>query len=164
MSEVSSRYYKLKPKNIIAVTGTNGKTSVANFYEQILSMNNKKVASIGTLGLSSKKLKLKTNNTTLDPISTHKILHKLRKLKIDNVILEASSHGLKQHRLNNIKFTSGIFTNLSRDHLDYHKTFRDYLNSKLKLFNKLLSHKGNMIFEDSIKEAVILNKIAKKKV
>ena len=163
LSEVSSRYYKLKPKNIIAVTGTNGKTSVANFYEQILSMNNKKVASIGTLGLSSKKLKLKTNNTTLDPISTHKILHKLRKLKIDNVILEASSHGLKQHRLNNIKFKSGIFTNLSRDHLDYHKTFRDYLNSKLKLFNKLLSHKGNMIFEDSIKEAVILNKIAKKK-
>ena len=76
LSEVSSRYYKSKPKNIIAVTGTNGKTSVANFYKQILSINNKKVASIGTLGVFSKKLKLRTNNTTLDPISIHKILHK----------------------------------------------------------------------------------------
>ena len=163
LSEVSSQYYKLKPKNIIAVTGTNGKTSVANFYEQILSINNKKVASIGTLGVFSKKLKLKTNNTTLDPVSIHKILHKLKKLKIDNVILEASSHGLKQYRLNNIQFKSGIFTNLSRDHIDYHKTFKDYFNSKLKLFNKLLSYKGNMIFDNNIKESSILNKISKKK-
>ena len=131
LSEVSSRYYKLKPKNIIAVTGTNGKTSVANFYEQILSISNKKVASIGTLGIKSKKLKLKTNNTTLDPVSIHKILHKIKKLKIDNVILEASSHGLKQYRLNNIQFKSGIFTNLSRDHIDYHKTFKDYLIQNL---------------------------------
>ena len=163
LSEVSSRYYKLKPKNITAVTGTNGKTSVANFYEQILSINNKKAASIGTLGVFSKKLKLKTNNTTMDPISIHKLLYKLKKLKIDNVILEASSHGLKQYRLNNIKFKSGIFTNLSRDHLDYHKTFKDYLNSKLKLFNELLSRKGNMIFENSIKESTILDMISKKK-
>ena len=163
LSEVSSRYYKLKPKNIIAVTGTNGKTSVANFYEQILSISNKKVASIGTLGVFSKKLKLKTNNTTLDPVSIHRILYKLKKLKIDNVILEASSHGLKQYRLNNIQFKSGIFTNLSRDHIDYHKTFKDYFNSKLKLFNELLSYKGNMIFDNNIKESSILNKISKKK-
>ena len=162
LSEVSSRYYKLKPKNIIAVTGTNGKTSVANFYEQILSISNKKVASIGTLGVFSKKLKLKTNNTTLDPVSIHRILYKLKKLKIDNVILEASSHGLKQYRLNNIQFKSGIFTNLSRDHIDYHKTFKDYFNSKLKLFNELLSYKGNMIFDNNIKESSILNKNFKK--
>ena len=78
-------------------------------------------------------------------------------------MLEASSHGLKQHRLNNIKFKSAIFTNLTRDHIDYHKTFKDYLNSKLKLFNELLSRKGNIIFENSIKESTILNKISKKK-
>ena len=87
LSEVSSRYYKSKPKNIIAITGTNGKTSVANFYNQILVLNNKKVASIGTLGVIAKKFKLKTNNTTIDPLNTHKILQKLKKLKIDNVIL-----------------------------------------------------------------------------
>ncbi len=162
LSEVSSRYYKLKPQNIIAVTGTNGKTSVVNFYEQILSLNNKQVASIGTLGVFSKKFKIKTNNTTIDPVSVHKILHKLKKLKIDNVILEASSHGLKQHRLSNIRFKTAIFTNLSRDHIDYHKTFKDYLNSKLKLFNELLDSKSKIIFDEKIKESKILNKISKK--
>ena len=101
LSEISSRFYKIKPKNIIAVTGTNGKTSIANFYQQILSLNNKKVASIGTLGVLSKKFKLKTNNTSIDPVGVHKILQKLKKLDIDNVIIEASSHGLKQFRLNN---------------------------------------------------------------
>ncbi len=161
LSIVSSKYYKLKPKNIIAVTGTNGKTSVANFYNQILSLNNKKVASIGTLGVNSKKFKLKTNNTTIDPVSIHKILYKLKKLNIDNVILEASSHGLKQHRLSDIKFRSAIFTNLSRDHIDYHKTFNDYLNSKLKLFNELLNLKGNIIFDEKIRQSKILNKISK---
>ena len=163
LSEVSSRYYKLKPKNIIAVTGTNGKTSVAYFYNQILSLNNIKVASIGTLGVLSKNLKLDTNNTTIDPISIHKILQKLKKLKIDNVILEASSHGLKQHRLNNIRFKSAVFTNLSRDHIDYHKTFKDYLNSKLKLFNELLISKGNIVFDENTKESKILDNISKKK-
>ena len=163
LSEVSSRYYKLKPKNIIAVTGTNGKTSVANFYQQILSLNNKKAAYIGTLGVFSKKLKIKTNNTTIDPVSIHKILQKLKKFKIDNVILEASSHGLKQHRLNNIKFKTAIFTNLSRDHIDYHKTFEDYLNSKLKLFNELLDYKGNIIFDSKIKQSKIFDKISLKK-
>ena len=163
LSEASSRYYRLKPKNIIAVTGTNGKTSVANFYEQILSLNKKKVASIGTLGVISKKFKLKTNNTTIDPVNIHKILQKLKKLKIENVILEASSHGLKQHRLNNIKFKSAIFTNLSRDHIDYHKNFKDYLNSKLKLFNELLDFNSNIVFDENIKESRILNRISKKK-
>jgi len=160
---VASRFYKLKPKNIIAVTGTNGKTSIANFYYQILTLNNKKVATIGTLGILSKKLNLKTDNTTVDPIKIHKILKKLKEFKIDNVILEASSHGLKQHRLNGINFKTALFTNLSRDHLDYHKTFKDYLNSKLILFNKLLKKKGNIIFDDKITQAKQLNNILKKR-
>ena len=163
LSEISSKIYKLKPNNIIAVTGTNGKTSVANFYQQILSLNNRKVASLGTLGISSEKFNLKTSNTTLDPISIHKTLQKLKKLKIENVILEASSHGLKQHRLNNIKFKTALFTNLSRDHLDYHKNVKDYLNSKLILFNKLLIPKGNIIFDDNDKHAKNLNFISKKR-
>ncbi len=163
LSDISSRLYKLKPKNIIAVTGTNGKTSIANFYQQILSLNNKKVASIGTLGVLSKKFNLITNNTTLDPISIHKILQKLKKLSIDNVIIEASSHGLKQHRLNNIKFNTALFTNLSRDHLDYHKNTKDYLNSKLILFNELLNAKGNIIFDETNKISKQLKIISKKR-
>ena len=163
LSDVSSKIYKLKPKNIIAITGTNGKTSVANFYQQILNFNNKKVASIGTLGVLSKKIRIKTNNTSIDPISIHRILQKIKKLKIDNVILEASSHGLKQYRLNNIKFKTALFTNLSRDHLDYHKTMKNYLNSKLYLFDKLLNPKGNIIFDEKIKQTGKLNIISKKR-
>ena len=78
LSDVSSRFYKLKPSNIIAVTGTNGKTSIANFYHQIMSLNNKKVASIGTLGVLSQKFNLETNNTTIDPVNIHKILQDLK--------------------------------------------------------------------------------------
>ncbi len=163
LAEVASNFYYKKPKNIIGVTGTNGKTSIANFYYQILNLNNKKVASIGTLGVKSKKFKLKTNNTSIDPINIHKILKKLKELKIENVILEASSHGLKQYRLNNISFNTALFTNLSRDHLDYHKTFKDYLNSKLILFNKLLNYKGNVIYDNKIPQAKKLKFISKKR-
>ena len=163
LAEVSSRYYNTKPKNIIAVTGTNGKTSIANFYYQILNLNKKNVAAIGTLGVVSKKFNFKTNNTTIDPIKIHKILKKLKKFKIDNVILEASSHGLKQYRLNGINFNTAIFTNLSRDHLDYHKTFKDYLNSKLILFTNLLKKGGNIVFDDKIIQAKNLNYISKKR-
>ena len=163
LSDASSRFYKLKPKNIIAVTGTNGKTSVTNFYQQILDLNNKKVASIGTLGVLSKKYYLKTRNTTIDSLSIHKILQTLKKLKIDNVILEASSQGLAQHRLNNIKFKTALFTNLSLDHLDYHKNMKNYLNSKLILFKKLLSQKGNIVFDEKIKQSKQLKFISNKR-
>ena len=163
LSLVSSRIYKLKPKNIIAVTGTNGKTSVANFYKQILNFNNKKVATIGTLGILSDKFNLKTNNTTIDALNIHKILQKLKKMKIENVILEASSHGLSQHRLDYIKFKTAIFTNFSRDHLDYHKNMKNYLNSKLILFNKLINLKGNIIFDQTTNQSKYLNNISKSK-
>ena len=115
-----------------------------------MSLCKKKVAVIGNLGVLSKKVKLKTNNTTIDPIKMHQILQKLKNLRIDNVIIEASRHGLKQHRLDELNFKTALFTNLTRDHLDYHKTFKDYLNSKLILFNKLLLNKGNIIFENGI--------------
>ena len=126
--------YNQIPKNLIAVTGTNGKSSIADFYYQILRLCKKRVASIGTLGVKSKYFKLNLSNTTTNPIQLGQILEKIRKLKIDNVIMEASSHGLKQNRLDGLKFNSGIFTNLSHDHLDYHKNLKDYLNSKLYLF------------------------------
>ena len=163
LSLISSRIYNLKPKNIIAVTGTNGKTSVANFYQQILNLNHKKVASIGTLGISSKKFNLNSGNTTLDSVTIHKVLQKLKELKIDNVILEASSHGLHQYRLNNINFKTAIFTNLSREHLDYHKNIKSYLNAKLYLFKRLLDLKGNVIFDDTTNQSKLLDAITKKR-
>jgi MurE/MurF fusion protein len=160
LSEFAYLIYHNKPKNIIAVTGTNGKSSVADFYFQILNLNKKKVASIGTLGIKTQNYIKKVSNTTIDPITLSINLNKLKKDKIDNVILEASSHGLKQNRLDGLKFKTAIFTNLSHDHLDYHKTLNDYLKSKLYLFEKLLEKKGNIITDINISPYKKIKKIA----
>lgn len=160
LSELSYKIAKNKPKNLIAVTGTNGKSSIADFYFQLLNLSNKKVASIGTLGIRTKNNLKNVSNTTLDPIGLSKILNDLKKKRIDNVILEASSHGLKQNRLDGLKFNTAIFTNLSHDHLDYHKTFNDYLKSKLYLFESLLKSRGNIITDSKIPEYKDLKKIS----
>ena len=107
------------------------------------------------------KIKKNFSNTTFDPIEINNILQKLKQKKIDNVILEASSHGLNQNRLYGLKFDVGIFTNLSRDHLDYHKTFQNYLNSKLILFRKLMKKNSCAIYDDKLKIASNLNRITK---
>ena len=163
LAETSFKVYRKKPKNLIAVTGTNGKSSVANFYLQILKLNKKTVASIGTLGIHTDSKKTEVLNTTLDPLQLGKQLMKLKKKNIDNLILEASSHGLKQSRLDGLKFTTGIFTNLSHDHLDYHKSYNDYLNSKLHLFKKLLNKNSNIITDLNIPEYKKIKLIALKK-
>ncbi len=161
IAKFSSKIFNKKPNNLIGVTGTNGKSSIANFYFQILSLNKIKVASIGTLGVTGLKIKKNFLNTTFDTIQINKILKKLKERKIENVILEASSHGLNQNRLDGLKFNIGIFTNLTRDHLDYHKTYKNYLNSKLILFKKLLKKKSYAIYDNELKISSNLNKITK---
>ena len=163
MAYFSSKLFYKKPNNLIAVTGTNGKSSIANFYLQILKLHKIKVASIGTLGVNGLKMKQNFSNTTFNTIQLNKILKKLKEKKIENVILEASSHGLVQNRLDGLKFDIGIFTNLTRDHLDYHKTFRNYFNSKLILFKKLLKKKSYAIYDDELQISSDLNKIIKLK-
>ena len=163
LSEISSKFYKLKPKNIIAVTGTNGKTSVADLFYQILNLNGVPVASIGTLGIKYKNKIIKSNLTSPDTIFLHKSLETIKKNKINSVILETSSHGLHQKRVNHINFKAGIFTNFSQDHLDYHKTMRSYLNCKLILFNKLLKKKNKVISNKSVTEFNTIKKISKKR-
>ncbi len=163
LAETAFKIYNKKPKNLIAVTGTNGKSSVADFYYQVLKLNNKKVASIGTLGVKSKSINLNLSNTTTDPIKLAQILSKLKNKKIENVIMEASSHGLKQNRLDGLKFNSGIFTNLSQDHLDYHKNLKNYLNAKLYLFENLIQKRGNVITDQLIPEFKNIKKITIKK-
>ena len=162
LSEFSFAIYKDKPKNLIAVTGTNGKSSVADFYFQILKLNKKRVASIGTLGIKTQNYIQKVSKTTIDPITLNIVLNKFKKEGIDDVILEASSHGLKQNRLDGLKFNTAIFTNLSHDHLDYHKTLNDYLNSKLYLFEKLLKKKANIITDIEIPQYKKIKEIALK--
>ena len=163
LAEFAYAIHKDKPKNIIAVTGTNGKSSVADFYFQILKLNKRKVASIGTLGIKTQNYIKKVSNTTIDPIALSICLNKLKKERINDVILEASSHGLKQNRLDGLKFKTGIFTNLSHDHLDYHKTFDDYLKSKLYLFERLLGKEANIITDIEIPQYKKIKDIASKR-
>ena len=163
LAEISFKINNKIPNNIIAITGTNGKSSIADFYYQILNLSNKKVASIGTLGIKSKKYKKDLSNTTIDPIQLSKILNKLKKQNINNVIMEASSHGLSQNRLDGLLFNTGIFTNLSQDHLDYHKNTKNYLKAKLYLFEKLIKKRGNIITDEQIPEFKKIKDIATNK-
>ena len=163
LAEACSVKYKEKPKNIIAVTGTNGKSSVANFYFQILKNLKINSAAIGTLGIFYKNKVKRTNLTTPDIITIHKELNFLKKKKIDNVCLEASSHGLHQNRLDGINFTAGIFTNFTQDHLDYHKNLKKYLQAKLSLFSSLLKKNSFAVLDTDIPEFSIINKICKKR-
>ena len=142
-------YIKKKPSFIVAVTGTNGKTSVSNFFFQLFKLNKIRAASIGTLGIESNLFKKKTKLTSPDPLLLHKSLSELKKKRINIVILEASSHGLDQKRLDHINFKAAAFTNLSRDHLDYHKNMNFYLNSKLYLFNNLLNKRTFCITDEA---------------
>ena len=163
LANVAYKILGKKPKKLIAVTGTNGKSSISDFFFQILNLNYKKVASIGTIGIRYKDKKKILSNTTLDPIQLSNIFKSLRKKKIEYIILEASSHGLDQNRLDGLLFDIGIFTNLSHDHLDYHKNMKSYLNSKLYLFEKLIKKNGNVITDSTISQRKKIEKIALRK-
>ena len=163
LSELSYKFLLKRPKNLVAVTGTNGKSSVSDFYYQILNLNKKKSASIGTIGIQFENKNKTITNTTLNPIKLRETINFLIKKKINNIIMEASSHGLKQNRLDGLNFDIGIFTNLSHDHLDYHKNISDYLNSKLYLFKELIKKKGIIITDATIPQYKTLKKISDKK-
>lgn len=151
--EISSLLYRNNIPDINAVTGTNGKTSIAEYTRQIWDQNNKKSASIGTLGtFFKKKLLSHSELTTPNSIDLHKTIYELSKKNCENLIVEASSIGIDQNRLFPLKFNKIAFTNLTRDHLDYHKNMYQYMISKGKLFLDY-SHK---------KTIAILNSDAKK--
>ena len=155
--------FKKKPKYMFAVTGTNGKSSIAYFFFKILRNLKYKVGSIGTLGVYLNNKIINSNLTTPSFLDNHKIFNNFFKKSIKYSIIEASSHGLKQARLESMLFYGGIFTNFTRDHLDYHKTFKDYLESKLILFKKLIKKKGYIISNSEIDQFSTLKKIAKNK-
>ena len=146
-TELLASFYLKQPNEIIGVTGTNGKTSTVEFCRQLWVQAGWKAASMGTLGtkiensLNKSFLKpLRQNLTTLDPVELYKELHSLESKEISHLALEASSHGLDQFRLDSVKFTGAIFTNLSHDHLDYHKNIENYFNSKKRLFTEILQN------------------------
>jgi UDP-N-acetylmuramoyl-L-alanyl-D-glutamate--2,6-diaminopimelate ligase len=138
----SARFYPRQPNTIAAVTGTSGKTSVAAFTRQIWMGEGFDAASIGTIGLVSPKRTVYGSLTTPDPISLHKTLDEIAGEGVTHLAFEASSHGLDQHRLDGVRVDAGAFTNLSRDHMDYHPTVEHYLGAKLRLFTDLVKPDG----------------------
>ena len=164
-SKIASNFYTNQPKNVCAVTGTNGKTSVSFITNEIWKNCGVESACIGTLGLIAKKYKKKLELTTENSIELHKILSILHKKKINYVCCEASSHGLEQCRLDNINLNLAAFTNISHDHLDYHKNFKNYFNSKMRLFLKILKKNGKAIINSDLPETKkILNLCKKRKI
>ena len=139
------------PSHLAAVTGTNGKTSIADFVRQVLSMMGYKAASIGTLGLiKGDAAPIPSPNTTPDCVSIHQELKELADEGVTYTIMEASSHGLHQGRMAALSFDVAGFTNLTRDHLDYHKTFEDYFNAKMILFRHNLKEGGTAVLNADI--------------
>jgi UDP-N-acetylmuramoyl-L-alanyl-D-glutamate--2,6-diaminopimelate ligase len=141
----SAKIFPRQPATIAAVTGTSGKTSVAAFTRQIWNELGYRAASIGTVGVISPAGERYGSLTTPDPVELHKTLDQLAEEGVTHLALEASSHGLDQHRLDGVCIAAGGFTNLSRDHLDYHPSIEVYLAAKLRLFEDLIVPGGTAV-------------------
>ncbi len=149
-AEIAARFFQNQPGSIAAITGTNGKTSVAGFLRQIWVALGHRAASAGTLGVEiggfetdkTPVLKYDFDLTTPDSVDLHRSAKELAGLGVQHLAIEASSHGLDQYRLDGLRISAAAFTNLTRDHLDYHGTFEAYLAAKTRLFSELLIDGG----------------------
>ncbi|HEY4163261.1 MAG TPA: UDP-N-acetylmuramoyl-L-alanyl-D-glutamate--2,6-diaminopimelate ligase [Dongiaceae bacterium] len=135
---MAARFAGAQPKIIAAVTGTSGKTSTTVFARQLWTLLGHRAGSLGTIGVVAPGYERSESLTTPDPIELHAMLAELARHNVDHLAIEASSHGLDQYRLDGVQLAAAAFTNLSRDHLDYHPTMDVYLAAKLRLFSELL--------------------------
>ncbi len=142
LARYAAAFYPAQPDVIAAITGTKGKSSIVAFLREIWSALGKSAASLGTVGVISPKGEIPLNHTTPDPVEIHELLSQLKADGVDHLALEASSHGLDQHRLDAVKIAGVGFTNITRDHMDYHPTFEDYLAAKLRLFTQVVRDGG----------------------
>jgi UDP-N-acetylmuramoyl-L-alanyl-D-glutamate--2,6-diaminopimelate ligase len=138
LSIAAAHFYGAQPDLVVAITGTNGKTSVAAFVRQIWETMGFRAASMGTIGVLGPAGAQYLAHTTPDPVTLHETLAKLAADHVTHLALEASSHGLAQYRLDGVRLAAGAFTNLTRDHLDYHASFAEYFAVKMRLFTELL--------------------------
>jgi len=135
---LAAAYAGPQPGTCIAITGTNGKTSTADFLRQLLDLTGRQAASVGTLGIVTGGGKAEVGLTTPDPVALAAALARLAREGVDAVAMEASSHGLDQFRLDGVRLSAAGVSNLTRDHLDYHGTMAAYRAAKLRLFDTLL--------------------------
>jgi UDP-N-acetylmuramoyl-L-alanyl-D-glutamate--2,6-diaminopimelate ligase len=133
----AKRFYNSQPEKVVAVTGTNGKSSTVDFCRQIWARAGIKSASMGTLGAIGPEGHIDVGHTTPDPVTIHETLAELVRQGVTHCAMEASSHGLEQHRLDGVDLSAVAFLNFTQDHLDYHQTMEEYLSAKLRLFREL---------------------------
>jgi UDP-N-acetylmuramoyl-L-alanyl-D-glutamate--2,6-diaminopimelate ligase len=153
---MAARFYDRQPEHIAAVTGTNGKTSVVSFLRQIWTILGRPAASLGTLGLEGAGSDAPASLTTPDPVALHRMLADIDESGISRLAIEASSHGLDQFRLDGVRVTAAAFTNLTRDHLDYHGTASAYLAAKMRLFGEVMTPGGRAVLNADAPESEAL--------
>lgn len=147
LSLMAAAFYNKQPTHIVAVTGTDGKTSTADFSRQFFHELGFSAASLGTIGitLGAGRQMADGTHTTPDPVALHEQLSQLAQKGCTHLAMEASSHGLHQHRLDGVRLSAAAFTSFARDHMDYHPTEEDYFNAKARLFSELLPQKGTAV-------------------
>ncbi len=153
MALMAAAFYGRQPEHMVAVTGTDGKTSTADFYRQFWHLMGEQSASVGTLGALSGtgEQLLAGSYTTPYPVQLHEALAGMAAKGVQRVCMEASSHGLDQHRLDGVKLEAAAFTNIARDHLDYHLTEDKYFEAKMRLFSALLPKGGTAVLNQDDK-------------
>jgi UDP-N-acetylmuramoyl-L-alanyl-D-glutamate--2,6-diaminopimelate ligase len=160
-AELAARFYAPYPETVVAVTGTNGKTSTVEMTRQIWRMSGHRSASIGTLGVTTSDDQVKTGLTTPDIVTFLSNMAGLKRMGMTHVAYEASSHGLDQHRAEGVPLAAAAFTNFSRDHLDYHPTMEAYFEAKMRLFEQLLpSGRPAIIWTDDPKSEEVAARAA----
>ena len=158
-AELAAKFYAPFPETVVAVTGTNGKTSTVEMARQIWRMSGHRSASIGTLGVTTSDDQVSTGLTTPDIVTFLNNMAGLRRMGISHVAYEASSHGLDQHRAEGVPLAAAAFTNFSRDHLDYHETMESYFEAKMRLFGELLAPgKPAVIWTDDPKSDEVIER------
>ena len=160
-AKMAANFYERQPENVAAVTGTNGKTSVATFLRQIWSNLGEKAVSIGTIGLYGERFAEPGRLTTPDPVKLHESLQRVVDAGINHLAMEASSHGIEQYRLDGVKIKAAAFTNITRDHLDYHGTMNEYLLAKMRLFSEVVEDGGSVVVNADVPESKDVIEVAK---
>lgn len=165
LAYMAAAFYGSQPAHIAAVTGTDGKTSTADFFRQFWYHLGKSSASIGTLGILSGagETLFPGSHTTPDPVQLHHLLADLKGGGVEYAGMEASSHGLDQFRLDGVKLEAAAFTNIARDHLDYHKTESAYFTAKVRLFADLLPEGKTAVLNQDDAKFPQLKKICEKR-
>ncbi|HZB91815.1 MAG TPA: UDP-N-acetylmuramoyl-L-alanyl-D-glutamate--2,6-diaminopimelate ligase [Stellaceae bacterium] len=163
LARIAARFYAPQPETMVAVTGTNGKTSVTVFARQIWHHLGHRAASLGTIGIVGPDFAHGGSLTTPDPVSLQHELNMLARSGVDHVALEASSHGLDQYRLDGLELGAAAFTNLTRDHLDYHHDMEAYFAAKARLFTELLPPDGTAVLNADSDVAARLGRLCRQR-